>query len=729
MPTAAPELSQERRNWHRRVLGARGRPSGIALTLVLSGVILFFNSGVQQSLRMAVFDTYQREFPRQRINDGVVVVGIDDASLNAIGRWPWPRSIMAQLVEQLAEQKPAAIGIAAVFPESDTHSVQSQAEQLDRAGFHEAAQQLLRVPDLDDGRFADAIRKAPVALGVSLLDEPRSGAAGMDSATRILGNDAAQYVPGNPGDAQQYRLLRSIDKLDQAAKGHGLMAVTTGDGTVRRIPCLVDADGAMLPALPLEILRLAAQSPAIRVSADSGGVRWIQIRDRKIRTDKEGQWWLHFSDWRERPTISAAEIIQGTVPPAQLMLMLQKRILLLGYTAKGQQDIVTTPVGPMSGVDVMAEAMDNFIDNRLLSRPDWANLVEALMLAFVCAVAITVVPWLRPAVSAGVFLAAAVVCAAGCAAAFVRYGLLLDSGNPIAGGVLVYTLMFSLTMSEIQAQRRRLRAELNLSRESQARLEGELGAAHRIQTGMLPVPAEVLGSERRVAVAARMIPARSVGGDLYDFFMLDESRLFLLIGDVSGKGLPASLFMALSKALAKGAALRNGGDPARTLQDAGTSLSRENPEFLFVTVAAIALNLNTGELAWSSAGHEPPWLLPAGGGGPRRLEGKPGPPLCVVDGFPYSGLSVQLAPGDCLCLITDGVTEAQDESGAFFGSERAMDYLGRTAHLEEPEVLVEGLAQKVLAFAGSAEQADDVCILCLRWLPVASGLPKTAAPA
>ena len=189
-------------------------------------------------------------------------------------------------------------------------------------------------------------------------------------------------------------------------------------------------------------------------------------------------------------------------------------------------------------------------------------------------------------------------------------------------------------------------------------------------------PAAAFPGETRFDLYAMLEPAREVGGDLYDFFLLDADHLFFMIGDVSGKGLPGSLFMAISKALYKSTALRRHGQVAVMMREADAEISRDNTEGLFVTVLAGILDARTGALEYCSAGHEPPLLLPRGARALQRLDEGGGPPLCAVDGFPYEPATRRLEPGDTLCLITDGVTEAAGPDGQLYGRERLDALLG-----------------------------------------------------
>lgn len=232
--------------------------------------------------------------------------------------------------------------------------------------------------------------------------------------------------------------------------------------------------------------------------------------------------------------------------------------------------------------------------------------------------------------------------------------------------------------------------------------------------GLLPDPRALFAGERRFDLEATLSPARTVGGDFYDCFMVDEHRLFFVVADVSGKGLPASLFMALSKSLLKSIALRQGdADPGAMLTLANAEIGRDNPESLFVTAYAGVLDTRTGGLAFSNAGHEPAVSLHAGSS-PEVLEHAGGPPLCVIEGFQYPTAYHQLSPGETLCVVTDGVTEAMNPRGELYGSRRVR-LLFAAAGNASPQKLVDALAADVRRFADGAEQADDVTLLGVRW--------------
>jgi serine phosphatase RsbU (regulator of sigma subunit) len=275
------------------------------------------------------------------------------------------------------------------------------------------------------------------------------------------------------------------------------------------------------------------------------------------------------------------------------------------------------------------------------------------------------------------------------------------------------------TLTEAYRQKRSLERIVQAQREESARIAGELDAATRIQMSTLP-RTDFLRGDPRIDLAAAMIPAREVGGDLYDFFRLDDRRLFLLVGDVAGKGLSASIFQAVSKALCKSTILRTpDGDIGLLMAAVNAEVSRDNAEMLFVTAFAAILDLETGELAYCNAGHDNPYLCGAADAAVRRIADGDGPPLCAVDDFAYGGARRLLEPGDWLCIVTDGVTEAQRATGELYGGRRVEDLLLRSCHARaasDAAAVVAALRADVDAFAAGAASADDLTVLVLRWI-------------
>jgi sigma-B regulation protein RsbU (phosphoserine phosphatase) len=248
--------------------------------------------------------------------------------------------------------------------------------------------------------------------------------------------------------------------------------------------------------------------------------------------------------------------------------------------------------------------------------------------------------------------------------------------------------------------------------------------------GLLPRPLPRVPETSSVEVHALIETARLVGGDLYDFVMLDPSHLFFAIADVSGKGVDAALFMAMTKMVLGGATLLHGEALDLVFDEANAKISlvseqtrAEGGRPMFVTVFAAVLNLESGRIAYASAGHDSPYLLRAGS--PMlRLDTEGGPPLGSVDDFLFPVDTAQLEPGDVLLLYTDGVTEAKDATSGFYTGGRLGDLVSSVTDLTARSI-VELVREDVRRFVGDAEQADDITLLGVHWLGK-GGAPLTA---
>jgi sigma-B regulation protein RsbU (phosphoserine phosphatase) len=209
-----------------------------------------------------------------------------------------------------------------------------------------------------------------------------------------------------------------------------------------------------------------------------------------------------------------------------------------------------------------------------------------------------------------------------------------------------------------------------------------------------------------------MIPAKEVGGDFYDFFLIDKDHLGLVIGDVSGKGMPAAIFMAISQTLIKATALK-AGSTSECLYQVNNLLSQHNPRAMFVTLFYGVLNLLTGELNYSNGGHNRPFILSAGGQA-RFSEKSSNPALGIVENFDYTSSQLVLQSGDTLVLYTDGITEAMDIDSKEFSEDRLRAYLQQAAD-SPAEKIIHGMINAVKAFAGEAPQSDDITSLAIKY--------------
>ena len=248
------------------------------------------------------------------------------------------------------------------------------------------------------------------------------------------------------------------------------------------------------------------------------------------------------------------------------------------------------------------------------------------------------------------------------------------------------------------------------ARDELVSVQHELGLAHGIQQSILP---RVFPARKDVALAATMIPAKEVGGDFYDFFFVDEHRLGFVMADVSGKGVPAAIYMALSRTLLKSTAAA-GVAPEVCLANVNAALCAEGGSGLFVTVFYGILDTRSGQVVYANGGHPSPYLCRAGEPA-REIPGCDSPIVGILARAEFRGGSVTLAPGDALVLFTDGVTEAMNAKDDLYGDEKLLELLSGIGAGPLEEIL-SGMVADVRAFAGGTPQSDDVTLLALRYL-------------
>lgn len=685
----------------------RGRPLALGL-LALLVVLRIFDPGPLESLRLNQFDFFQKLKPRVWNSQPVVIVDIDEHSLKTFGQWPWPRNLVANLIDKIAEGRPLAIGFDIFFPEPDRMSPQRILDDIPGVD-KDLADRISALPS-HDTTLAESIKKAPVILGMGALfvENYKEKLPPLNAAPALEdGGDPRAALP-----AYNF-LIRSIDELNNAAKGRAVLtAVPERDGVVRRVPLTVDVQGTLVPALTVEMLRVAAGAPWFKVMSGKGGVTSINVPPFTIPTDRDGRAWVHFSPHQDKRFVSAAEVLKGNV---DLAGMFESRFILLGTTGLGLTDFPATPVtANMPGVEIHAQLLETIIADAVLTRPDYAEWIEIGAVILAGLILILLVPLLKPHWS--YLPLAGIVALFGLAGwtAYDQLTILVDAAYPSVSSAVVYATLLGATLVESDRQRRVLQEELEVERAAAERLEGELTAARNIQMGILPSDFKDYAEQPAFDLHAMLEPAKAVGGDLYDFCMIDEDHLFFIVGDVAGKGVPASLFMALTKALYKSSTLRRKVGTEEIMTEANAEISRENPAMMFVTALSGILDIRTGELEFCNAGHDSPYLYGKGvKSGP--LDSTGGPPLCALDDFEFPRDTYRMKPGEGILIFTDGVTEAMNFKQELYNTSRLENFLDSLDEGLTSKQVVDQLYADVKKHVDGADPSDDITILALRY--------------
>jgi len=683
----------------------RGRPMAAVLLAAFVALQFYPDFAPLKTLRLFLFDAYQAYLPRERSSAPAIIVGIDEDSLKLFGQWPWPRTRLATLIQCIAPYEPAAIGLDVIMPEPDHTSpgrVTMWLPQIDET----LRRQLMSLPD-NDQLLAATISKSRVVLGAAGFDHKTltTSTAMITAPFLVRGGDAVPYVRRFPA------VLKSIPVLEAAASGQALLSADLEKGVVRRLPLIAAVGETLAPSLSIELLRVASGMTAIEVEVTSQGIESVGLGDVRIPTQANGEVWVNFTPFLPERYVSAADVLTGRVNPE----MLQQKLVLIGLTGLGLIDYQTTPLGErVPGIEVHAQLLENIFDRRFVQRPSWMSLLEMVVLLLSGTLLIFSVPILKPRLStmlAEIFAVVLIV------TGFLLYrttGLLFDAASLSVEINAIFASLLGSTFIEADREKRMAQEALQIEREAAARVAGELEAARRIQMGSLPHAASAFPNEMRFELHAFLEPARVVGGDLYDFYMLDQDRLFFIVGDVAGKGLPASLFMVMTKALVKSIVLSEGLDVGMTLHRVNVELSRENPETIFVTAFAAILDAEQGVLKYCIAGHDAPLCVSADGA-VSQLLGEGNLPLSVLEDSIYPIETVQLCAGDTICVVTDGITEAMNPAGDLYGKGRLTRLLEEKTQPLSPSDLAALLHDDVRSFVSGADQSDDLTLLVVRW--------------
>jgi sigma-B regulation protein RsbU (phosphoserine phosphatase) len=253
--------------------------------------------------------------------------------------------------------------------------------------------------------------------------------------------------------------------------------------------------------------------------------------------------------------------------------------------------------------------------------------------------------------------------------------------------------------------------ELKQTTASKERIESELRIARDIQMGMVPKNFPPYPERNDVDLYAKLIPAKEVGGDLYDFFIKDE-KFYFIVGDVSGKGVPASLVMAVTCRLFRTVATHFN-TPAEIVTALNDTLADKNESNMFCTAFIGVLDLQTGFMQYCNAGHNAPVMM-HGSGKMEYMNVQPNLPLGLFEGFPYTGQECTLTKGDSLFLYTDGVTEAESITKELYSEEHLLEFLA-AYHQVEPAKVVDEVHHDIERHATGAEQSDDITIMFINY--------------
>ncbi|MGH7064469.1 MAG: CHASE2 domain-containing protein, partial [Stellaceae bacterium] len=413
-------------------------------------------------LSLICFDFYQRASPRAPGNAPIRIVDIDDKSLAKIGQWPWPRTIVAELLDKLGKAGAAVVAFDIDFAEPDRTSPRMLLPLLSQnhAGDADIGKLLAALPDPDQ-RLAAAMRTVPTVTGFILSDHGETRPPAAKAGFAFAGDDPLGHVGEFP------TAISDLPVLEQAAAGNGFLNQSVDwDNVVRRVPLILKFRGKPYPSLAAEALRLAlgastyigraAGANGERDFGESTGLTAIRIGPLTVPTDAAGRVWLHYAPRQPDRTISAADVLAGNFDRS----IFDGHIVLVGTSAAGIiNDLQATPIGPaVPGVEIHAQLLDEILEGVFLSRPDWAVGAEILFALLVGAGLIFVLPRIGALLSA-LLGGASVALAFGLSwLAFKQLSWLIDPVYPWVVITIVYLVATLLGYLRTEARQRQIRS-------------------------------------------------------------------------------------------------------------------------------------------------------------------------------------------------------------------------------------------------------------------------------
>ncbi len=585
----------------------------------------------------------------------IVIIGIDDEALDILGPYnTWDRNVMASVLEALAadpENKPAVTAIDVLYAGT------ASPEEDDRLA--KAAAEL-----------GNVVTACMAQFGTSVTWE---------NGHAVDKNDAAVV-----GFEQPYDALRSV-----TTQGH-INAMTDTDGVMRHAILYVEPEEGRTYSMAHEAARLflEKQGKTLRDPAVGGtGLFYVSF------TGKPGD----YSDG-----VSLAWVMEGDVPSGYWA----DKIVLIGPYAPALQDAFFTPMEKgeqMYGVEFQANVIQSLMEGSY--KNEVSDRIQLIVLFVLCAVAMALFLKLKT-LWGGAVCFGLILVSAGSTFLLFRFGLI---AHPLWIPVAVLALYLG-AVGVHYAQAAKERQKLALKNE---RITAELSLATRIQANSLPKVFPPFPDRKEFDLYASMTPAKEVGGDLYDFFLIDDDHLCLVIGDVSGKGIPAALFMMVASSLIYHAAMKET-SPAKVLTLVNEQICSRNPEEMFVTVWLAVLEISTGKLTATSAGHEYPALKKAGESF-ELFKDRHGVAVGAMDGVRYREYTIDLEPGAKIFVYTDGVAEATNSNEELFGTDRMIEAL-RNGENGTPQDVLKAVKAGVDEFVGKAPQFDDLTMLCLQYM-------------
>ena len=549
----------------------------LSLIVICFLIIIYnFETNLKKRISFLNYDLYQNIFEEDFSTNKVVIVDIDEKSIEKIGQFPWRRDVYSIILENLNTAEVSAIAFDVFFSEEDT---QNPVKIFKEFNLNINSENILNSDEL----FLGSIKKSNVILPlVGATKEVKKNNFSPKANIITKGEDPLNYLYNYQG------YISSLDKFNNAAKGLGSISIIDSeDGILRYVPLILNIDNEIIPSLSLEAVRLYNKEKSYLIQTDQSGIQLIKTRSTNFLTNENGLNFVKFKKIPPNTYVSASDIYENNFDQSNL----KDKIVLIGSSAEGVFDLVKIPTGKIiPGVQVHANIIENILSKDFLKINYVTKIAENIILLISLIVILVIVNYFKPIYSILNYILLTIILFS-ISIFFYKENYFVEIYNIILFNSLLFIyLLYSRFVEENKSSIENEKKQLVLKKERE--IAGE------VQKKLFPIEKNIENF-----VYAKNVPARDVSGDYYDYIKVSDEEIYFTLADVSGKGIKAGMLMANASSVFKSFSKLK--FPINQLaQNINNQVKESSYKGMFITAVIGKLNISSKEVEFVNFGHE-----------------------------------------------------------------------------------------------------------------------------
>ena len=537
-------------------------------------VVYNFETNLKKRIGFLNYDLYQNIFEEDFSTNKVVIVDIDEKSIEKIGQFPWRRDVYSTILENLNSAEVSAIAFDIFFSEEDTQNPVKIFKE-----FNLNSENILNSDEL----FLGSIKNSNVILPlVGATKEVKKNNFSPKVNIITKGEDPLNYLYNYQG------YISSLDKFNNAAKGLGSISIIDSeDGILRYVPLILNIDNEIIPSLSLEAVRLYNKEKSYLIQTDQSGIQLIKTRSTNFLTNENGLNFVKFKKIPQNTYVSASDIYENNFDQSNL----KDKIVLIGSSAEGVFDLVKIPTGKIiPGVQVHANIIENILSKDFLKINYVTKIAENIILLISLIVILVIANYFKPIYSILNYILLIIILFS-ISILFYKENYFVEVYNVILFNSLLFIyLLYSRFVEENKSSIENEKKQLVLKKERE--IAGE------VQKKLFPIEKNIENF-----VYAKNVPARDVSGDYYDYIKVSDEEIYFTLADVSGKGIKAGMLMANASSVFKSFSKLK--FPINQLaQNINNQVKESSYKGMFITAVIGKLNISSKEVEFVNFGHE-----------------------------------------------------------------------------------------------------------------------------